>query len=1028
MKNEELSSFFLWYNINMEVLYLKKRFYYVLILLFFFSFNDVSAYNILGEKKSKEREIIVKFKDNYQNFSSVHSMNFSKLKYRSSDVKGLDIVTIGDRDNVSQVLQRYRLNPSVEYVELNSIYKKVNSANENSHKESLIMSHKEKSFIKNELSSIKNEVKKNNVFNNLSANYFESEPNSLYNPNKLPFNFVEFQNIDIFGRINNYYYDTDYYEINVTRPGTFDIVGYWSGTWMNYGFEDDLIFGIFDSNNNLIDVGLSIDEGQEMFVFSSTYLNIGKYNLMVMQNHDYRYMYVNEQYTLKTFFYPEENVNYISTDQWALNNFGQVVNGQSGNFGADIGVFNAWDVQKGKSSVIVAVLDTGIEYSHPDLSSNMWTNNQGFFGKDFVNDDDYPFDDEGHGTGVAGIIGAEGNNNIGIKGVMWDTRLMSVKVLDNIGEGYLSDIIKGIEYANNNGAKVINMSLSSSEYSQALRDIISTSPAIIVAAAGNEGTNIDNNPTYPASYDLPNIITVASINNRGNLSYFSNYGQNSVDIAAPGEYIFTTKIGNSYGFESGTSFAAPFVSGIAGLILSKQSDFKNTEVIDLIYKGATNPSALNGYVSNSRFAKAILNFPDYIGNINSELLGFNLGKNQIGNYVYGSIVVVEWVDGVSTVPKVKPIMKFKSTDGTVIKDLFITPTGTNTYYFDGFIDGIDITKEYYVEIESGDSNNKSTFNKMYVRTSDSRTLGDTNTGNRVSYINEQGQLKFRIVPIDYSYIGNINSELLGFNLGKNQIGNYVYGSIVVVEWVDGVSTVPKVKPIMKFKSTDGTVIKDLFITPTGTNTYYFDGFIDGIDITKEYYVEIESGDSNNKSTFNKMYVRTSDSRTLGDTNTGNRVSYINEQGQLKFRIVPIDYSYIGNINSELLGFNLGKNQIGNYVYGSIVVVEWVDGVSTVPKVKPIMKFKSTDGTVIKDLFITPTGTNTYYFDGFIDGIDITKEYYVEIESGDSNNKSTFNKMYVRTSDSRTLGDTNTGNRVSYISDQGQLKFRIETLN
>ena len=381
----------------------------------------------------------------------------------------------------------------------------------------------------------------------------------------------------------------------------------------------------------------------------------------------------------------------------------------------------------------------------------------------------------------------------------------------------------------------------------------------------------------------------------------------------------------------------------------------------------------------------------YIGNLNSELKKFNVGIGT-GNatYVSGEIVVVEWIDGVSTVPKVTPKMRFKSTDGTVDMDVFVTATGTNTYYFDRFIEGIDTSKEYYFEVESGDSKNVSEYRKVNVY------FSGTSFNNKVvgKYHDKKIKLSGQKITFEEdTYVGNLNTELKQFNVGIGA-GNasYVSGEIVVVEWVDGKSTVPEVAPKMRFKSTDETVDMDVFVTATGTNTYYFDRFIEGIDTSKQYYFEIESGDSRNVSEYRKVNVY------FSGTSFDNKVAgrYHDQRIRLSGqKMIFEDDTYVGNLNTELKQFNVGiGTNNATYVSGEIVVVEWVDGESTVPTVAPVMRFKSTDGTVDMEVFVTSTGTNTYYFDRYIEGIDTGKKYYFEVESGDSKNVSEYRKVNV----------------------------------
>lgn len=220
--------------------------------------------------------------------------------------------------------------------------------------------------------------------------------------------------------------------------------------------------------------------------------------------------------------------------QWGLHNTGQNVNGVTGTLGADIAAPGAWDILKG-SSVAVAVIDSGVDIKHPDLSGNL------IAGYDFIDSDNEPEDRNGHGTHVSGIIGAVGNNAKGIAGVNWNVRIMPLKVLDQNGEGTIADVIEAMTFAAAHNAKVVNMSFSGADFSQALYDSIKQLPGILfVVAAGNEGSDDDSVPAYPASFDLPNILSVAATDQNDNLATFSDYGAGSVDVAAPGVSILST--------------------------------------------------------------------------------------------------------------------------------------------------------------------------------------------------------------------------------------------------------------------------------------------------------------------------------------------------------------------------------------------------------------------------------------------------------------------------------------------------------
>ena len=255
----------------------------------------------------------------------------------------------------------------------------------------------------------------------------------------------------------------------------------------------------------------------------------------------------------------EENGQY----QWGISNTGQNINGQDGVPDVDMNIEEAWDVTKGGSSEgtgkenIVAVLDTGIDISHPDLKNSIWINKgeipgngidddgNGYIddvnGWDFYNNDNTvfdPMDGDQHGTHVAGIIGAS-NNGMGIIGVAPEVKIMPLKFIGPFG-GTTVDAIKAIEYAKRKGVKIVNCSWANNSYDVALKEAIENSGSLFIASAGNDGELIDSGVSYPAAFNSANIISVASINNRGELSYFSNYGVKNVDIAAPGEGILST--------------------------------------------------------------------------------------------------------------------------------------------------------------------------------------------------------------------------------------------------------------------------------------------------------------------------------------------------------------------------------------------------------------------------------------------------------------------------------------------------------
>lgn len=288
--------------------------------------------------------------------------------------------------------------------------------------------------------------------------------------------------------------------------------------------------------------------------------------------------------------------------QWGISNTGQVYreNTPAGKAGADGSVLNAWDMTTSSGEVIVAVLDTGIDYSHSDLASNMWTGPSGEHGFNVITQTPDPMDDNGHGTHCAGIIGAVGNNKVGVSGIAWQTKLMGVKAIGANGKAYTSDIIKGIEYASSAGADIISCSFGGSDSSQGLYDAIAGSSALFICAAGNQGKNNDQNPHYPSSFQLPNIIGVAATTSSDALVSTSNYGT-TVHLAAPGEDLYSTALstpgGSQYKFMTGTSQATAFVAGMASLVMNTDSSLTSPEIRTLMIAHSDAVPALQGKVA-----------------------------------------------------------------------------------------------------------------------------------------------------------------------------------------------------------------------------------------------------------------------------------------------------------------------------------------------------------------------------------------------------------------------------------------------
>lgn len=293
---------------------------------------------------------------------------------------------------------------------------------------------------------------------------------------------------------------------------------------------------------------------------------------------------------------------------WALLNLGQSISTLgNGTPGVDIDAQNAWKNLEFKRDAVVAVLDSGIDLNHEDLKNCRWKNalevsgNQkdddgnGFVddlsGWNFVSENSNVMDDNNHGSFVSGIIAADSNNSKGSRGLSTHAKIMSVKMLDENGMSSTERAVKGIEYAVNNGAKIINASWGGSSYDQVLFDTIGWAAekgVLFIAAAGNSASSndIDEKPTYPASFKIPNIISVAAYDFNDKLAKFSNFGKETVHLGAPGVGIYSTIV-NGYKFSEGTSYAAPFVSGVAALLYSAFSDLEFSQVKERLLASTT---------------------------------------------------------------------------------------------------------------------------------------------------------------------------------------------------------------------------------------------------------------------------------------------------------------------------------------------------------------------------------------------------------------------------------------------------------
>jgi Subtilase family/FG-GAP-like repeat len=328
-------------------------------------------------------------------------------------------------------------------------------------------------------------------------------------------------------------------------------------------------------------------------------------------------LYAEPNYVVHAFTTPNDP---LFSSQWDLQNTGQM----GGTPGADIHATQAWSLTTGSSNVVVAVVDTGVDYTHPDLGQNVWSAAAPFQGFD-INGNPLicpagsrgfnavyglcdPMDDNGHGTHVSGTIGALGNNGQGVSGINWQVQILPCKFLGSDGTGSVGGAIECLEVIKSlkdSGTNIIatNDSWGGVEFSQALQDAVAAQLAdgiLFIAAAGNDFTNNDSLPTYPANIPLPNVLAVAATDRTDSLATFSNVGRHTVHLAAPGVDILSTTPNDTYSLDSGTSMATPHVTGVAALLKAQDPTRDWRSIKNLLLAGGDSLVVLSPTVTGKR--------------------------------------------------------------------------------------------------------------------------------------------------------------------------------------------------------------------------------------------------------------------------------------------------------------------------------------------------------------------------------------------------------------------------------------------
>jgi subtilisin family serine protease len=420
----------------------------------------------------------------------------------------------------------------------------------------------------------------------------------------------------------------------------------------------------------------------------------------------------------------------LFSNLWGLLNTGQDVGGGPGTPSLDIHATAAWNLSTGSASNVVGVIDTGVDYNHPDLAANIWSApttfsvtiggltivcGAGTHGFNAITGSCNPMDDNNHGTHVSGTIGAVGNNGIGVAGVNWTARIMGLKFLGVGGSGSTSGAIDAMEFAmqaraafsSTNGAnvRVLSNSWGGGSFSQALLDEINqanTNNMLFVAAAGNASSDNDAQPAYPASYNAPNVMAVAATTNTDALAYFSNYGASSVHLAAPGVNILSTTRNNTYQYFSGTSMATPHVAGAAALLLSRCSLTTASLKSALLGNVDTVPGLSTKTITGGRLNTSFPGCPPELGTLAGQVRngatdapvanalinvnpgGFSMSTDANG-FFWKTLEPGPYTVSASAkffLPAVAPSAVVVTSGGTTTHDFALTPNGYNAAIYD----------------------------------------------------------------------------------------------------------------------------------------------------------------------------------------------------------------------------------------------------------------------------------------------------------------------------------------------------------
>ena len=470
-------------------------------------------------------------------------------------------------------------------------------------------------------------------------------------------------------------------------------------------------------------------------------------------------------------------------------------------------------------------------------------------------------------------------------------------------------------------------------------------------------TGDTNSPRY---YQSSNKLANSVLANLRSIGVPSRSSLPIIKVSRDGEVYSDGFITDYYGI-----IRNPMYYGIPGVLI-EHCYINSIDDQNEILKSDSRIYEMAQQDANAIIANKELFRRQYIGNINTDVKTMTLGKNAAGvDYISGEILIAEWIDNVAYKPTQTPKMTLKSVDGTFSTGMYIRNEGGLKYYYDRVISNLDITKQYYIEVELTDTKNVGKNKSQKANINTQKIIGEFKDSTMKI---EENKIVFRQEP----YVGEINTDVKTMTIGKNGAGReYMYGELLIAEWINGNANIPKGTPKMTLKSTDGTYSAGMYVKHLEGLRYYYDRVVYNLDPDKDYYIEVELINVNNTS-----------AKKIQKAN----INISNKQiGKLKDYIVEKEgnnlvFKYIGEINTDVKTMTIGKNGAGReYMYGELLIAEWINGVAYEPKDLPEMTLKSTDGTYSAGMYVKHIDGLRYYYDRVIYNLDPNKEYYIEVK-------------------------------------------------